>query len=215
MLKYSVRHRSAPSPFASISKLGVTTYFVHNDQQLTSTHASSAQSCDMANSGQKLPVSTAGLGRGSEFSIYLPGIRVATGTIQDRSTTELPSGSCGHRVLVADDNRDGAESLAMLLENLGFKVDVAFTGVEALALAAQHRPHAAILDIGMPGKSGYEVAQQIRREAWGSQVILIAVTGWGQEENRRAAHSAGFDHHFTKPVDLEALGAIISPNAAD
>jgi CheY-like chemotaxis protein len=81
------------------------------------------------------------------------------------------------------------------------------TGVDTLTLAAQHRPHAAILDIGMPGRSGYEVAQQIRREAWSSQVILIAVTGWGQEEYKRAAQSAGFDHHLTKPVDLEALEA--------
>jgi PAS domain S-box-containing protein len=164
--------------------------------------------------GGRVEARSAGLGQGSEFTIYLPDLRVATGTIQDLSTSASTSGASERRVLIADDNRDGVESLAMLLENLGCKVYVAYTGVEALALAAQHRPHAAILDIGMPGKSGYEVAQQIRREAWGSQVILIALTGWGQEEYKRAAQSAGFDHHLTKPVDLETLEAMILPRAA-
>jgi CheY-like chemotaxis protein len=157
---------------------------------------------------------SAGLGQGSDFTIYLPDLLVATGTIQDPSITiQPPSGLSERRVLIADDNRDGAESLAMLLESLGCKVHLAHTGVDALALAARHRPHAAILDIGMPGRSGFEVAQQIRREAWGSQVILIALTGWGQEEYKRAAQSAGFDHHLTKPVDLEALEAIILPKS--
>jgi PAS domain S-box-containing protein len=157
---------------------------------------------------------SAGLGQGSEFTIYLPDVLVATGTIQDPSITiQPPGGLSERRVLIADDNRDGAESLAMLLESLGCKIYLAHTGVDALALAARHRPHAAILDIGMPGRSGFEVAQQIRREAWGTQVILIALTGWGQEEYKRAAQSAGFDHHLTKPVDLEALEAIILPKS--
>jgi PAS domain S-box-containing protein len=167
--------------------------------------------------GGRVEARSAGLEQGSEFTIYLPDLRVATGTIQDPNTSpvQTPSGLSERRVLIADDNRDGAESLAMLLEGLGCKVYLAHTGIDALALAAQHRPHAAILDIGMPGKSGFEVAQQIRREAWGEQMTLIAVTGWGQEEYKRAAHSAGFDHHLTKPVDLEALEEIVLPNAAD
>jgi PAS domain S-box-containing protein len=162
--------------------------------------------------GGRVEVRSSGLGQGSEFTIYLPNLRVATGTIQDLSKTiQPPSDLSERRILVADDNRDGAESLAMLLEGLGCKVYLAHTGVDALALAAQHRPHAAILDIGMPGRSGFEVAQQIRREAWGSNIILIALTGWGQEEYKRAAQSAGFDHHLTKPVDLEALEVLILP----
>jgi CheY-like chemotaxis protein len=164
--------------------------------------------------GGRVEAHSAGLGHGSEFTIYLPDLRVATGTIEDPGiTTQPPSGLSERRVLIADDNRDGAESLAMLLEGSGCKVYLAHNGADALTLASQHRPHAAVLDIGMPGKSGFEVAQQIRRQAWGSQVILIAVTGWGQEEYKRAAHSAGFDHHLTKPVDLEALEAIILRSA--
>jgi len=164
--------------------------------------------------GGRVEARSAGLGQGSEFTIHLPDLRVATGTIQDSSMAiQPPSTLSERRVLIADDNRDGAESLAMLLEGLGYKVRLAHTGVDALILAAQHRPHVAILDIGMPGKSGFEVAQQIRREAWGSQVTLIAVTGWGQEEYKRASQSAGFDHHLVKPVDLEALEAILLPKA--
>jgi PAS domain S-box-containing protein len=162
--------------------------------------------------GGRIEARSAGLEQGSEFTVYLPDLRVATGTFQTLGTTnQSPSGIAERRVLIADDNRDGAESLAMLLQALGCKIYLAHTGIDALALALKHRPHVAILDIGMPGKSGYEVAQQIRSEAWGSQVILIAVTGWGQEEYKRQSQSAGFDHHLTKPVDLEALEAIIAP----
>ena len=108
-------------------------------------------------------------------------------------------------MLIADDNQDGAESLAMLLRLSGNEVFVAHTGTDALELAWRERPHVAILDIGMPGLSGYEVAESIRREAWGARVTMIAVTGWGQDDDKRRAQVAGFDHHLTKPVDLEVL----------
>jgi CheY-like chemotaxis protein len=89
-------------------------------------------------------------------------------------------------------------------------VNIAHTGTEALTLAAQSAPEIAILDIGMPGMSGYEVARQIRAEAWGKHMMLIALTGWGQEEDKKKAFEAGFDHHLIKPIDPDALEALMA-----
>ncbi len=112
-------------------------------------------------------------------------------------------------ILVADDNRDGAEIMAMLLEDSGHIVHVAFSGPDALALAAEKTPDIAILDIGMPGMSGYEVARRIRAAPWGTDMILVAVTGRGQEDDKRAAVEAGFNRHLIKPVDPAELEAMI------
>jgi PAS domain S-box-containing protein len=163
--------------------------------------------------GGRIEVRSEGLGRGSEFIVILPDLRVATGTLQRALVGDRDGAAArtARRVLIADDNRDGAESLAMILELSGHEVLTAHTGPEAFQMAAQHRPHVAILDIGMPGLSGYEVAQQIRREAWGVNITLIAVTGWGQEDDKRQAQRAGFDHHLTKPVDPVMLEELLAP----
>ena len=108
-------------------------------------------------------------------------------------------------ILVADDNQDAAESLAMLLRISGYEVTVAHTGPAALEAAVKLRPQIGVLDIGMPGMNGYDIALRIRREAWGARMTLIAVTGWGQDDDRRKARAAGFDHHLTKPVDFIEL----------
>jgi CheY-like chemotaxis protein len=113
------------------------------------------------------------------------------------------------RVLVADDNEDAGESLAMLLRLDGHEVQVANNGTDALTLFDRMRPDVAILDIGMPGLSGYEVASRIRQREAGRRVKLIAVTGWGQEADKARASEAGFDHHFTKPVEPDALSALL------
>jgi CheY-like chemotaxis protein len=112
-------------------------------------------------------------------------------------------------VLVADDNRDGADIMALLLQQYGYDVSVAHSGPDALATAARNKPEIVILDIGMPGMSGYEVAQRIRAEPWGKRTLLIALTGWGQEEDKRKAFDAGFDHHLIKPIDPDALEALM------
>ena len=117
------------------------------------------------------------------------------------------------RVLVVDDNADAAESLAMLLEVNGDSVRVAYDGEEALEAEGDFRPDVVLLDIGMPKLSGYDVAKRIR-EVRGAQVLIVAITGWGQEEDRRRAREAGFDHHFTKPVDYQALLAVINAGGA-
>jgi len=114
------------------------------------------------------------------------------------------------RILVADDNRDAATTLAALLELGGYRVFTAFSGLEALRVGAHSRPRAALLDIGMPGMSGYEVARRIRREAWGHDTLLIALTGWGQAADKQLAIAAGFDEHLTKPVDSARLQRLLS-----
>jgi CheY-like chemotaxis protein len=114
------------------------------------------------------------------------------------------------RVLIADDNRDAAESLSMLLELEGHEVRVAHLGHAAFALAQEFRPDTAVLDIGMPDLSGYELASMLRREPWAAHLQLIALTGWGQDHDRRNALEAGFDHHLIKPVDPQRLAKLLA-----
>jgi signal transduction histidine kinase len=168
--------------------------------------------------GGRVEAHSAGLNAGSEFIVRLPRALlcamdlepgVASGAadvgaaIAARSAAPPvpPTQAPVRRVLIADDNRDGAEIMAMLLRQSGMQVHVAHNGVEAVSLAAEVHPDVAVLDIGMPGMSGYEVAQRIRTEPWGTRMHLIAVTGWGQDGDKRRAAAAGFDHHLTKPVD--------------
>ncbi len=113
------------------------------------------------------------------------------------------------RILVADDNRDAAESLGMVLKFAGYEVAIAFNGADALALGASERPRAAIIDIGMPGMSGHEVARRMRLEAWGKNAVLVALTGWGQDQDKQAAKAAGFDEHLTKPVEPEEVERVL------
>jgi CheY-like chemotaxis protein len=112
------------------------------------------------------------------------------------------------RVLIADDNVDAAESLQLWLQMAGHDVHVAHDGTSAVVAAESVRPEVVLLDIGMPGMSGFDVARHLRRMPWGREMVLIALTGWGQEEDRLKTSAAGFDHHLTKPVppdDIEEL----------
>ena len=122
------------------------------------------------------------------------------------------------RVLVADDNVDSAESLAMLLSLMGHEVEVAHDGSAAVELAGEYRPEVILLDIGMPKLNGYEAARRIRDQIWGKSAVIVALTGWGQDDDKRKAEEAGFDHHFTKPVapgTLEMLLADAGPVGAN
>ena len=159
--------------------------------------------------GGRIEARSEGLERGSEFIVFLPGLRLASGTLQEAAQAGSAVAPSSKRVLIADDNRDGAESLGMLMESSGHIVHLAHTGVEAFHMAATYRPHVAILDIGMPGMDGYQVAQKIRDQAWGMHMTLIALTGWGQEDDKRRAQRAGFDHHLTKPVDPAVLEELL------
>ena len=112
------------------------------------------------------------------------------------------------RVLVVDDNQDAADSLAMLLGVRGEEVRIAYDGAKALEVERDFKPDVVLLDIGLPAISGYDVAERIRDKR-GDKVLIVAITGWGQEKDLRRAEDAGIDHHFTKPVDFEALVALI------
>jgi CheY-like chemotaxis protein len=113
------------------------------------------------------------------------------------------------RILIADDNRDAADTLAELLRLDGYEVYVVYDGEDALSTFMQLTPHAALLDVGMPRLSGIEVVRAIREHPSGLHAILIAVTGWAEEKDRRAALEAGFDHHITKPMDPASIQALI------
>ena len=165
--------------------------------------------------GGSVEAHSEGLGRGSEFVVRLP---TALATV---SEVEPPSGQAAalqpptrRRILVADDNVDSATSLTMLLEIMGNEVRTAYNGMEALDVAAAFRPDLILLDIGMPDLNGYEACRRIRDQPWGKATVLIALTGWGQDEDKRLSQEAGFNHHMVKPVDLahiEKLLAELSP----
>lgn len=164
--------------------------------------------------GGRIEARSAGPGQGSEFTVHLPPaagapgrpVRVAPGA----ATPLVP-----RRVLVVDDNADAAHSLALLAEALGHEVRLAYDGFEAVDVAGAFRPHVVLLDIGLPGQNGYDVARQLRRQPWGADVVLAAVTGWGQEADRELALEAGCDVHVTKPMTLPAFNAVLDEIPAD
>ncbi len=160
--------------------------------------------------GGSVEARSAGAGKGSEFIVRLP-------TVPARSPLAQPpegSGTAGkatpHRILVVDDNEDSANTLGQMLQILGHQVRVAHDGLAAIEAAGEFRPEAILLDIGMPKLDGYETCRRIRGHAWGQQMILIALTGWGQDEDRRRTHEAGFDHHLVKPVEAAALVKVLA-----
>jgi len=156
--------------------------------------------------GGSVEAHSEGAGRGSEFVVRLPrGRHVAPDPVGARP---VEAAGPRRRVLVADDNRDAAETLALLLQLEGHEVSVAHDGEHAVALAEKERPEVALLDIGMPRMNGYDAARRIR-ERLQADIVLIAVTGWGQEEDRRRAREAGFDFHFTKPLDVPGLAPLL------
>lgn len=114
------------------------------------------------------------------------------------------------RVLIADDADDVAAWLGVLLRREGYEVRAVASGAEALAAAAEFHPRVALLDIGMPGLDGYQLAREIRSQPWGKDAVLIATTGWGDAEDRMQAHAAGFNHHLVKPVPPEKLLALLA-----
>jgi CheY-like chemotaxis protein len=154
---------------------------------------------------------SAGQGRGSEFIVHLP-IRVWR---DDFPTAHLDSLAETHeprRVLIADDNRDAADSLAVLARLEGHEVTVVYDGEDALAAINSTKPQIAVLDIGMPSLSGYDVARQVRAGIIGPAITLIAVTGWGQHKDKLQALDAGFNHHITKPVETGRLMELLRLN---
>jgi signal transduction histidine kinase/CheY-like chemotaxis protein len=159
--------------------------------------------------GGTVAADSAGSGQGSEFIVHLPlvppSLAASAKLVPDKPSVR----AVGRRVLIADDNRDAADSLATLLQLSGHEVRVAYGGAAALSLAQTFRPEFALLDIGMPDLNGYRVAEALRAEPWGAAPYLVALTGWGQDEEKRKALAAGFDAHLTKPIELEQLTRLL------
>ena len=158
--------------------------------------------------GGSVEARSAGPGKGAEFIVRLPIAAQASAGEQAVVDETKPGSAECVRVLVADDNRDAADSLQRVLALYGHEVRVAYDGTAALRLAQEFRPRVAVLDIGMPGANGYQVARALREQD-GARPALIALTGWGQEGDRRKALEAGFDFHLTKPVDPGALNDLL------
>ena len=162
--------------------------------------------------GGTVTAHSAGLGTGSEFVIRLPLYSAAGAGAERQPEMEASPANpmVARRILLADDNPDALESLAAVLRLRGHEVFSASNGEAALETAVRHVPDIALLDIGMPLLNGYEVARRIRAEKWGKSVTLVALTGWGQESDRRRSQEAGFDTHLVKPLDPERLSALLA-----
>jgi CheY-like chemotaxis protein len=128
---------------------------------------------------------------------------------------EEPKPATKCRILIVDDNQDSADSLAMLLKIKGYEVGTAYDGEQAVEAAGTLRPNVVLLDIGMPKLNGYDACWRIRQQPWGQGMFLIALTGWGQEEDRRRTEEAGFNQHMVKPVDPAALMTLLAGLSAE
>ena len=158
--------------------------------------------------GGRIEARSEGQGKGAEFIARLPiaTVEPLRQAVNDAGERGVTAGTC--RILVADDNRDAAESMSMVLRLMGNEVRTVNDGIKAVEEAEAFRPDMVLLDIGMPRLNGYDAARRIRAERWGKAILVVAMTGWGQDEDKRRASEAGFDQHFTKPVnpaDLEQL----------
>jgi len=162
--------------------------------------------------GGSVSAHSAGAGKGSQFTIRLPLSQAQKAPAPERREDGLQT-AARSRILVVDDNVDSVESLAMLLAMMGHEVQTANDAEGAVAVAETFRPDVAILDIGLPRVNGYELAKQIRERPWAKDLVLVALTGWGQETHRRRSAESGFNHHLTKPVEFDVLQQILS--AAD
>ncbi len=158
--------------------------------------------------GGRVEARSEGVGKGSEFLIRLPlAAKAATRGMKPSNGEKQPEGT-RRRILVVDDNRDSADSMATMLQLMGHDTQMAHDGLQAVQAAGEFRPDVVLLDIGLPVINGYEAARRIREQQWGKNMFVVALTGWGQEEDKRRALEAGFDLHLTKPIgsgDLEEL----------
>jgi CheY-like chemotaxis protein len=161
--------------------------------------------------GGSITAHSEGPGKGSKFIVRLP-IPITDPARESQAVHDHKPGAVPLRcrVLIVDDNNDAATSLAMMLNILGYETRTAYDGTAGLEAAAEFRPDVALLDIGKPKMNGYELARRIRQQPSGTDMSLVAVTGWGQAEDKQRAIKAGFDHHLVKPADPTALTQLLS-----
>jgi signal transduction histidine kinase/ActR/RegA family two-component response regulator len=159
-----------------------------------------------------------GPGRGSEFVLRLPVVSTPDDSLDEgyhRRLEDRGIEARNRQVVVVDDNRDGADMLHRLFEADGFTVLTAYDGLEAVEAVSKSQPDIVVMDIGMPGMDGYEAVRRIRQQPGGKDILMIALTGWGQEETKRLAQEAGFDHHMVKPVDFDVLKEFLDQHTVD
>jgi PAS domain S-box-containing protein len=160
--------------------------------------------------GGTVGAASGGVGSGSVFTVRLPALAVTDEEAASVRTQAPPAVVARHRVLVADDNLDAAESLAMLLTMMGHEVRAAHDGLQAVEQAEQFRPDLILMDVGMPRLDGLQAATQIRATPWGASPVIVALTGWGQEADRKRSKEAGCNEHLVKPLDIERLSTLLS-----
>lgn len=171
--------------------------------------------------GGSIEARSRGPGSGSEFVVCLPTAEARAGVSGSPSfrgvpldlAEPMPTGR-GRRIVLAEDHPDSLHVVALVLRMRGHEVETAMNGADAVAKVRANRPDAVLLDIGMPVMDGYEAAREIRGEPWGRELLLVAMTGWGQERDKQRAYEAGFDAHLTKPVDLKMLQALLEDRGA-
>jgi CheY-like chemotaxis protein len=178
----------------SINGLGIGLTLV---RKLAEMHAGSVEAFSL------------GVGHGSKFVVRLP-VAAPIDTQPLEPIFVAPIVSIRRRILVVDDNRDSANSLAMLLELLGHETQKAYDGLEAMDRAVIFRPDVILLDIGLPKLNGYEVCRRVRDQAWGKSIEVIGLSGWGRDKHREMSTGAAFDAHFIKPVDFDALTKLLA-----
>jgi CheY-like chemotaxis protein len=212
----AVRIRDTGVGLDSRSIAAIFDMFVQVDRSLTRVQAGLGVGLSLARRlvalhGGTITAFSEGVGKGSEFVVRLPlaGAKI----VEEAPAGEgIAADTPGRRILLADDNVDFANSLAALLATRGHEVRVARDGAEALRTAADFSPEFAFLDIGMPKVHGYEVARRLRGDPETSDCVLVALTGWGQEDDRKRAREAGFDRHLVKPVDAGDIESILRGN---
>ena len=161
--------------------------------------------------GGTISAQSNGRGQGSEFVVTVPGASAHPGPeVPAKGTERKLEGKRPTRILVVDDNEDSADSMGLLMKLLGNEVRIVHDGLAAVDVAKEFEPRVVLLDIGLPTLNGYETAKEIRRQPWGKEAVLIAVTGWGEEDHRRRSRKAGFDHHLVKPVDPDELTNLLA-----
>jgi CheY-like chemotaxis protein/two-component sensor histidine kinase len=160
--------------------------------------------------GGTVAAESAGQDMGSTFIVRLPALVQSPECSQPQAERPVRMSPPSLRILIVDDNRDAADSLAMLLRTTGNDIRTAYDGLEAVQVANEFQPEVVLLDIGLPKIDGHEVAQRLRREPWAQHTCLIAVTGWSDETDRARSRAAGFDHHLVKPLDTGHLAQLLS-----
>jgi len=190
--------------------------FVQADRRLERSHGGLGIGLTMVRKlvelhGGRVCAHSTGVGNGSEFVVRLPAVSEPPAAEREPTVQTSASGvPPARRILVVDDNQDAANSLGMLLRLTGQEVQVAHDGLGALQAVRAFRPDVVFLDLGMPGMDGYEVARRLRDAPEVKGVVLVALTGWGQDEDRLRSQEAGFDHHLVKPIEPEALCALLA-----